>query len=103
MLKAKPAREALFPITATYPLQLVHGDFLTIENPRGDKEVITVIKDVVTEAITDHFTRYEQALVTHSQTAKVMVHALWNQIVVHYGLPKSILSDQGCNLERKDL
>ena len=75
-------------IQATYPLQLVHLDFLTMEVKEGGKDVHMLI-------ITDHFMRYAQALVTSPQTARCTAQAVWDQSVVHYGLPESIVSDQG--------
>ena len=49
--------------------------------------------------ITDHFTRYVQAIVTSSQTAKCTAQNLWEKFIVHYGLPEKILMDQGHNFE----
>ena len=46
--KAHPQWEELYPILATYPLELVHMDFLTIENPKTGKDVNVLV-------ITDHF------------------------------------------------
>ena len=63
-----------------------------IENPTGDKNINVFI-------ITDHFMHYAQATVTTSQMAKVTAQILWNQFVVHYRLPDSILSDQGQHFE----
>ena len=79
-------------IWATYPLQLVHLDFLTIEMTEGGKNIHILI-------ITDHFTRYAQALVTSSQTAMCRALTIWDQFIVHYNLPKGIISDQGQNLK----
>ena len=73
-------------IQATYPLQSVHVDNLTIEMTEGGKDVHILI-------ITDHFRRYTQALVTSSQIAKCTAQTLWDQFVVHCGLPQSMLSD----------
>ena len=50
-------------IQATYQLQLVHLDYLTIEMTEGEKDVHVFI-------IADHFMRYVQALVTSSETVK---------------------------------
>ena len=36
---------------------------------------------------------------TSSQTVKCKAQALWDWSVVHYGLPESIISDQGQNFE----
>ena len=49
--------------------------------------------------ITDHFTRYAQAYVTRTQMAQTMAKTLWDKFIVHYGLPKKILTDQGRNFE----
>ena len=56
-------------IQATYPLQLVHLDYVTIELTEGDKDMHILI-------IMNHFTRYAQALVTSSQTAKCTAQVL---------------------------
>ena len=52
-------------------------------------------KDVHVLEIMDHFTQYAPGLVTSLQAANCTVQALWDQFGVHYGLPKSIVSDQG--------
>ena len=49
--------------------------------------------------ITDHFTRYAQAYVTLKQAAVVVVHALWENFLVHYGWQEKILTDQGKSFE----
>ena len=86
--KCKPQWAGMENIQATYPLQFVHLDYLTIEATEGGQDVNILI-------ITDHFTRYAQALVTSSQTAKCTLHGLWDQFIVRYGMPESIISDQG--------
>ena len=58
-------------IDTTYPLQLVHLDYLTIKMTEGGKDVHIII-------IMDHFTRYAQVLVTSSQTTKCMTQTLWD-------------------------
>ena len=42
---------------------------------------------------------YSEALVTSSQTAKCTGQAIYDQFVVHYGLPECIKSDQDQNFE----
>ena len=91
-IKFKPQRAEMENIQTTYPLQLVHLDYLTIKTTEGGKDVHILI-------ITDHFMRYAQALVMSSQTAKCTAQALWDQFVVHCSLPKCIISDQGQNFE----
>ena len=55
--KACPQHEELYPILAMYPLELVHIDFLMIENPKNGKDVNILV-------ITNHITLYVQAIVT---------------------------------------
>ena len=79
-------------VDATCPMELVHMDYLTIEaTERG--------KDIHILDITDHFTRYAQAIVTSLQTAKCTAQNLWDKFIVHYGLSEKILTDQGHNFE----
>ena len=77
-------------VDATYPMELVHMDYLRIEANEGGKDVHILL-------ITDHFTQYAQAIVTSSQTAKCTAQNLQDKSIVHYGLPENILSNQGCN------
>ena len=87
--KARQPKAPLKNIVATHPLELVHLDFLCLEPGKGLEENVLVI--------TDHFTRYAQAYVTRTQTAQTMAKTLWDKFIVHYGLPKKILTNQGCN------
>ena len=90
--KVLPDKAPMENVAATYPMELVHVDYLTIDANEGGKDVhILVIKD--------HFTRYAQAIVTSSQTAKCTAQNLWDKFIVHYRLPEKILMDQGCNFE----
>lgn len=66
-------------------------DFLTLEMSKGGFQHILVI--------TDHFTRYSQAIPTRSQTAKVTADVLYNHFILHYGFPRRLHSDQGRNFE----
>ena len=58
-------------IQATHLLQLVYLDYPTIEATKDGKDVHVLF-------ITGHFTRYAQALVTSSQTARCTAQALWD-------------------------
>ena len=40
-----------------------------------------------------------QAYLTWSQTTQTVAKALWDNFIVHSGLPKKILLDQGRNFE----
>ena len=79
-------------VDATYPMELVHMDYLTIEATEGGKDIHILV-------ITDYFTRYSQAIITSLQTAKCTAQNLWDKFIVHYGLSKKILTDQGHNFE----
>ena len=46
-------------VNATYPMELVHMDYLTIEANEGGKDVHILV-------ITYHFTQYVQAIVMSS-------------------------------------
>ena len=62
-------------------------DFLQIGR-KQDKNTSVLI-------VTDHFTRYAQAYVTHDQTAATVVKVFIDKFVTHYGWPERILTDQG--------
>ena len=85
--KARQPKVSLVNIVATHPLELVHLDYLCLEPGKGLEENVLVI--------TDHFTRYAQAYVTRTQTAQMTAKTLLDKFIVHYGLPKKILTDQG--------
>ena len=90
--KASPDRAPMENVDATYPMELVHMDYLTIEAMQGGKDIHILV-------ITDHFMRYAQAIVTSSQTAKCTAQNLWDKFIAHYGLPETILIDLGHNFE----
>ena len=69
---------------AMHPLKLVHIDYLYLEPGKGKEGNVLVVMD--------HFTFYAQAYVTQSQMAQTMAKALWDNFIVHYGLPEKILS-----------
>nr|KAG5687327.1 hypothetical protein BaRGS_011733 [Batillaria attramentaria] len=85
------SRAPLVNVVTTQPLELVCTDFLTLETSKGGFQHVLVI--------TDHFTRYALAVPTRNMSAKTTADVLFNQFVVHYGMPKRLHSDQGANFE----
>ena len=93
--KQTPEKEQMFTVETSYPMELVHMDFLTIGSKKdGDSD-----KNVL--VITDHFTRFAQAFVTSSQTALMVAQTLYNKYLVYYGWSERLHSDQGGNFESK--
>ena len=80
-------------ILVSYPLELVHLDFLTLEGKTDDSRSINVL------IVTDHFTKYAQVYVTQKQMAVIVAKTLWENFLVHYGWPEKILTDQGKSFE----
>ena len=89
--KARQHKAPLANIMAIHPLELVHLDYLCLEPGKGLEEDVLVV--------TDHFTRYAQASIIRTQTAQRTSKTLWDKFIVHYGLPKKILMDQGQNVK----
>ncbi len=83
----------LVSIQTTQPLELVCMDFLQLDMAKGGFQYVLVI--------TDHFTRYAQAIPTRNMSAKTTAEVIMNHLVRHYGFPKRIHSDQGANFESK--
>ena len=89
--KQVPEKEQLFHVTAMYPLELLHIDFLTIGGKKDKFKNILVV--------TDHFIHYAQCFVTSQQTAKVVADTMINQYFTHYRWPDKILTDRGSFFE----
>ena len=80
------------PILVSYPMELVHLDFLTLGGKADDNRNVNIL------IVTDHFTKYAQAYVTLKQTAVVVAQTLLENFVIHYGWPEKILTEQGKSL-----
>ena len=76
---------------ATYPLELIHLDFLSIGGKDDKMKSILVV--------TDHFTRYAQCYVTSNQTALTVAKTLVDKFFTIYGWLDKILTDRGMSFE----
>ena len=85
-------------IECSYPLEMLHLDFLTIGQAGKDKEG-EKRKPINVLVATDHFTRFAQAYVTTNQRAKTVAETLWEKFISQYGWPEKILTDQGGSFE----
>ena len=73
--KGKQGKADLYLLLVTYPLELVHMDFLTMKNPCTGADVNILV-------IIDHL--------------RAMVKAFSNEFIVNYNFPKNLLMDQLC-------
>ena len=85
--KQKPEWAELKPLEASYPLELVHMDYLKIGGKDDPQSNVLIV--------TDHFTRYSQAYVTANQQAATTAKVFIKEFVNNYGWPTKILTDQG--------
>ena len=83
--KQPPERAEMQPIIVSYPMELIHLDFLILGGKAGDTKRTNIL------VVTDHFTKYPQAYITPKQTAIVVFHTLWENFLVHYRWPVKIL------------
>ena len=87
-----PAQVApMTPIQATYSLQFVTMDYLTIEKAMGYKNILVII---------DHFTKFAQAYPAKNQKA-ITTGKLVLDFIRRYGFPEKFHSDQGQNFVGK--
>ena len=94
--KTAPTKAAeLVTITSSAPMELICIDYLSLERSKGGFENILVI--------TDHFTRYAQAIPTRNQTANTTARVLFENFFIHYGFPSKIHSDMGANFTSKTI
>ena len=66
-------------IETTYPLEVIHVDFLTIGSKQGPNKEINVLVNTV------RFMHYAQGFVTSSQSAKAVAETICKGFLVHYG------------------
>ena len=94
--KARPERAApLVNINTTRPLELLCMDYLSLEADKsGTKDILV---------ITDHFTKFAVAIPTPNQKARTVAKCLWENFMVHYGIPEKLHSDQGPDFESRTI
>ena len=91
--KQPQERSEMQPILVSYPMELVHLDFLTLGGKADDNRGVNIL------IVTDHFTKYAQAYITPKQTAVVVAQTLWENFLIHYGWPEKSLTYQGNSFE----
>ena len=67
-------------------------DYLTTEHGRTSNDVNILF-------ITDHYSRFAQAVKTPNQTAMATAEGAWNHFFSKYGFPEKIVTDQGAQFE----
>ena len=93
----KDPKAPLCTIAATEPMDLVHVDLVRMEVTVETKKKLVVQKILV---VTDHFSRFVQALKVKDKRAITIAKCLYDNYFRHYGFPRHLLSDQGtefCN------
>ena len=90
--KGKQQLAPLQPYHADAPMELVHIDYLTTEHRKTGNDVNILI-------ITDHYSRFPQAIKTKNQTALTTAQAAYDHFFSKYGFPEKIVTDQGTIFE----
>ncbi len=88
--KTVPHRAPLVSINTTQPFELLCLDFLGLESSGHFSNILVV---------TDHFTGYAWAFPTRNQEAKTVAKLLYEKIILPFGIPARIHSDQGGSFE----
>ena len=88
--KKQPEVPPLQPIVGKRAFQLLHVDFLHIKTGPRDLK-----KDTILLVVTDHFTRFAQALPTPNEKATTVAKALWEEYFSRFGFPEELITDQG--------
>ena len=87
-----PKQGLLQPISVGEPFETISID-ITGPHPRSRSGKIYIL------TIMDQFSKYVEAVAIPNQEASTVARALVNAVIVRYGTPLSILSDQGTNFE----
>ena len=74
-------------------MELLAMDFLSIERGKGGYENILVV--------TDSFTKYAWAFPTRNQKVTTVAKLLWEKVLINYGFPQRLHSDQGKDFDSR--
>lgn len=88
-----PPRAPMKSFVAKEPMELLAIDALSLEKGKGGFENILVV--------TDSFTKFSWAFPTRDQKATTVAKLLWEKILINYGMPQRLHSDQGRDFEGK--
>ena len=89
--KSAPEIAPLQSVTASFPLEVVHLDFLKVEDSRDQYRSVLVV--------TDHFTGFAQAYLAPNESARSTAKLFVEEFCTSFGIPERIISDQGRNFE----
>lgn len=81
------------PILVGELMELLAIDFLSLEKGKGGYEHVFVV--------TGSFTKYLWVFPTQNQQASAVAKLLWEKILVHFGFPQQLHSDQGRDFESR--
>lgn len=85
-------RAPLISIKTHVPLELVCIDYQALQPSSGYGHVLV---------ITDHFSKFAQAIPTKNETAKTTAKVLYENFIVRFGIPERLHSDNGRSFECK--
>ena len=85
-------RTPLKPLPAGEPWETISID-LTGPHPRSSRGYVYIL------TLQDHFSKWAEAVPLRNHTAPVVASALFSQVLVKFGMPLRILSDQGAEFE----
>ena len=88
------SKAPLHPNVATAPLDLLHGDFTSIETTLEPNQSPQVTHALVFQ---DHFKKHILAYVTPNQTTKTIAKLLYQGYISIFGALARLLSDRGAN------
>jgi transposase InsO family protein len=81
-----PAIAPLKPIVTTYPFELLTMDYVELDEAKGYKYALVC---------TDHFTKFVQIYATKNKKALSVADKIYNDLILKFGFPTRMHSDQG--------